>query len=85
MAQKHDLRYLQVALVLVGLIFLVGIYSLMIIWPSGWTWHTRTRVQVTAGILWPEPMTSSVLAGGPIPCGRGRYPQASDSTIRAPG
>ena len=40
MAQKDDLTYLRVALVLVGLIFLVGVYPLMIIWPSGWTWHT---------------------------------------------
>ena len=40
MARKDDLRYLRVALVLVGLIFLVGVYPLMIIWPSGWTWHT---------------------------------------------
>ena len=35
-----DLTYLSIALILVGLIFLAGIYPLMIIWPSGWTWHT---------------------------------------------
>src|SRR5271154_6497790 len=33
-------RYLRLALVVVGLIFLVGIYPLTIIWPSGWSWHT---------------------------------------------
>ena len=33
-------RYLRLALVVVGLIFLVGIYPLSIIWPSGWSWHT---------------------------------------------
>jgi hypothetical protein len=27
-------------MVAVGIIFLVGIYPLMIIWPAGWTWHT---------------------------------------------
>ncbi len=30
---------LRVALVAVGTIFIVGIYSLSIVWPSGWTWH----------------------------------------------
>jgi hypothetical protein len=33
-------RYLRMALVLVGVIFLAGIYPLTIIWPSGWAWHT---------------------------------------------
>jgi hypothetical protein len=32
-------RYLQVALVVAGLIFVVGLYSLIILWPSGWAWH----------------------------------------------
>jgi hypothetical protein len=32
-------RYLSVALVVVGLIFVFGIYPLTIIWPSGWAWH----------------------------------------------
>jgi hypothetical protein len=35
------LKYLRIALVLVGIIFIVGLYLLMIVWPSGgWTWHT---------------------------------------------
>jgi hypothetical protein len=33
-------RYLRIALLLVGLIFIFGIYSLTIVWPSGWSWHT---------------------------------------------
>lgn len=33
-------RYLSIALVVVGLIFVFGIYPLTIIWPSGWSWHT---------------------------------------------
>lgn len=33
------LRYLRVALILVGLIFIFGIYPLMMaLWPSGWRW-----------------------------------------------
>ena len=33
------LKFLRVALVLTGLIFIAGIYPLMMLWPSGWTWH----------------------------------------------
>jgi hypothetical protein len=40
MTQEDDLKYLRVVLVLVGIIFLAGIYPFMIIWPSGWAWHT---------------------------------------------
>ena len=32
------LRTLRAALVLVGLIFIFGIYTLGIVWPSGWVW-----------------------------------------------
>jgi hypothetical protein len=32
------LRILRVVLVLVGLIFIFGIYTLGIVWPSGWVW-----------------------------------------------
>ena len=40
MAELGRLRYLRIALLLVGVIFIVGIYPLTIIWPSGWSWHT---------------------------------------------
>jgi hypothetical protein len=30
---------LRVALVVVGMIFIFGIYPLTIVWPSGWAWH----------------------------------------------
>jgi len=40
MPDRDDLKYLRIVMVLVGVIFIVGIYPLMIIWPSGWTWHT---------------------------------------------
>jgi len=33
-------KYLRIALIVVGLIFIVGIYPLTIIWPSGWSWNT---------------------------------------------
>src|SRR5580700_3022609 len=30
---------LRVALVVFGIIFVVGVYPLTIVWPSGWAWH----------------------------------------------
>ena len=39
MSDSTRLKYLRIALVLVGIIFIFGIYSLMIAW-LGWTWHT---------------------------------------------
>ena len=40
MKDTARLRYLRVALVLIGIIFVGGIYPLMWLWPSGWIWHT---------------------------------------------
>ena len=39
MDQADRIKYLRIALLLVGLIFIIGIYPLTIIWPSGWAWH----------------------------------------------
>jgi hypothetical protein len=39
-AQTGRIQYLRIALVVVGLIFIVGIYPLTVVWPSGWSWHT---------------------------------------------
>jgi hypothetical protein len=36
---SNNNKYLRIALLLVGLIFIFGIYPLTIIWPSGWSWH----------------------------------------------
>lgn len=32
-------KYLRAALVLVGLTFIFGLYTFVIFWPSGWSWH----------------------------------------------
>src|ERR1035441_6894994 len=40
MLETGRIKYLRLALLVVGLIFIVGIYPLTIIWPSGWSWHT---------------------------------------------
>jgi hypothetical protein len=40
MPDTDRLKYLRIALILIGVTFIGGIYLLMIVWPSGWTWHT---------------------------------------------
>ncbi|SAK66810.1 hypothetical protein AWB81_02744 [Caballeronia arationis] len=40
MDDTQRLKYLRIALVAVGVISVAGIYPLMLVWPSGWTWHT---------------------------------------------
>ena len=39
-AEPDRTKYLRIALRLVGVIFTVGIYMLIVVWPSGWSWHT---------------------------------------------
>jgi hypothetical protein len=39
-AELDATRYLRIALRLVGLLFIFGIYTLSLVWPSGWVWHT---------------------------------------------
>ena len=40
MTETKRLKWLRVALVAFGMIFLVGLYLLGLVWPSGWSWHT---------------------------------------------
>src|SRR5262245_2784701 len=37
-SDANRLRALRVALVVVGLIFMFGIYPLSVVWPAGWAW-----------------------------------------------
>lgn len=39
MSDADRIKYLRIALPVVGLIFVVGVYPLTIVWPSGWVWH----------------------------------------------
>jgi hypothetical protein len=39
MSDANRIKYLRVVLVVVGLVFIVGVYPLTIVWPSGWAWH----------------------------------------------
>ncbi len=40
MADDDQLKLLRIALTVIGVIFVAAIYPLMVIWPSGWAWHT---------------------------------------------
>ncbi len=53
MASAAHLGPLRVALVVIGIVFIFGIYPLTILWPSGWTWHMSghsTYLQMILGI-----------------------------------
>ena len=41
MDETARLRYLKIALVLIGAFCVVGLYPLTIFWPSGWAWHAE--------------------------------------------
>ena len=43
MTESDRIKYLRVALLIVGLIFTFGLWQLTIIWPTGWAWHTGGR------------------------------------------
>jgi hypothetical protein len=44
-------KYLRIALVVVGLLFLLGLWPLTIVWPSGWSWHAEGRSDYLQMIL----------------------------------
>jgi Family of unknown function (DUF6632) len=53
MENTDRVRYLKVALVLIGAFCVVGIYPLTIVWPSGWAWHAEGQslyLQMIIGI-----------------------------------
>jgi hypothetical protein len=51
MTESDRIKYLRVALLLVGLIFTFGIWPLTIVWPSGWAWHAEGRSDYLEMIL----------------------------------
>jgi Family of unknown function (DUF6632) len=38
MSDANRLLFLRIALIVIGLTFIFGIYALGIVWPSSWTW-----------------------------------------------
>jgi hypothetical protein len=51
MSETDRIKYLRIALLLVGIIFTVGVYPLTILWPSGWSWHAEGRSDYLEMIL----------------------------------
>ena len=51
MADTDRIKYLRIALLLVGLTFTFGIWPLGIVWPSGWAWHEGGRSEYLEMIL----------------------------------
>ena len=43
MTEAARIKYLRIALVVVGVVFIFGIWPLGIVWPSGWKWHAEGR------------------------------------------
>ena len=39
MSDANRLLFLRIALIVIGLTFIFGIYTLTIVWPSGWAWE----------------------------------------------
>lgn len=51
MTEADRVKYLRIVLVLVGLVFIFGIWPLGLVWPSGWAWHTAGRSEYYEMIL----------------------------------
>ena len=51
MTEADRVKYLRIVLVLVGLVFIFGIWPLGVIWPSGWVWHAAGRSEYYEMIL----------------------------------
>jgi hypothetical protein len=43
MDESNRIKYLRLALRVFGLVFILGIWPLTQIWPSGWSWHAEGR------------------------------------------
>jgi hypothetical protein len=39
MNAENRVKFLRIALIVFGLIFLIGVYPLTIVWPAGWAWY----------------------------------------------
>jgi hypothetical protein len=51
MGDNSNVGALRVVLVIVGIIFIFGIYPLSIVWPAGWIWHASGRSMYLEMIL----------------------------------
>ena len=51
MTEANRLDWLRIALRVVGLIFIFGIWPLTLLWPSGWAWQAAGRSEYLEMIL----------------------------------
>jgi hypothetical protein len=51
MNEVDRVKVLRIVLVVVGLIFVFGVWPLTVIWPSGWAWHTEGRSEYLEMIM----------------------------------
>jgi len=51
MSEADRIKYLRIALVIIGLLFLFGLWPLTVVWPSGWRWHNEGRSDYLEMIL----------------------------------
>ena len=51
MANNNNTKPLRIALVAIGIIFIVGVYPLTIVWPAGWAWHVSGQSNYLQMIL----------------------------------
>ena len=51
MLEQTRTKYLSIILLVLGIIFIFGIYPLTLIWPSGWAWHDHGRSEYLEMIL----------------------------------
>src|SRR5512132_3873207 len=51
MTEADRIKYLRIALLVVGLIFIFGLWPLTMLWPSGWSWHAEGRSEYLEMIL----------------------------------
>jgi len=50
MTETDRIKYLRIALVVVGLTFIFGIWPLSILWPSGWSWGASHYLEMILAI-----------------------------------
>jgi hypothetical protein len=53
MSDTDRLLFLRIALIVIGLTFIFGIYTLGIVWPSGWVWspgHPQHYLMMIMGV-----------------------------------
>lgn len=51
MTEVNRLHSLRITLVVVGLVFIFGLWPLTVVWPSGWRWHAAGRSDYLEMIL----------------------------------